>query len=101
MPCDSRKTIEVELKACNKVLMFDALTELKLRPLKLTNSTVIEFGNGEFIDCATGKATLGTFRSVNEIRQAYSRAVIRHTADRNRWKVKKGRNQNELIIQKT
>lgn len=84
MPCDSVRLTGVKLEACSPEHMLAALTDLRLSP-QLTSAGLIYFGNGESIDCKTGEAQLGRFRDVNEIKRAYSGAVVRATAKKFGW----------------
>lgn len=98
MPCDTRRTMTVDLNKCDALTMMDALNELKLRPM--LQSGLIRFGYREWIDTKTGRSELTTLRDVNEIKQAYSRAVIRRSAKQYGWKIKQGSNQNQLELQR-
>lgn len=87
MPCDSIRTIGVELEKCNAQTMLAALTDLKLSPRLAPNGHTIWFGNNEVIHCDTGKAELNQWRDIAEIKRAYSKATVFQTAKKNGWQV--------------
>lgn len=86
MPCDSVRLTGVKLEACSPEHMLAALTDLRLSP-QLTSAGLICFGNGESIDCKTGQSQLASYRDVNEIKRAYSGAVVKATARKFGWSV--------------
>jgi len=92
MPCDTVRTIAVDFGKCNQTTLLAALTEQRLGPW--TEGGLIYFGNGEWINTATGESRLASMRNVSELRAAYSTAVMKQTATRFGWKLKQtGPNQ--------
>jgi len=86
MPCDSIRLTGVQLDKCDPGHMMTALTGLKLSPwIDQATPHVINFGNGESINCKTGKGQFGTLRDLNEIKRAYSGAVVQATARKFGW----------------
>ena len=85
MPCHSIRTTSVQLDKSNVNLMLAALTDLALGPRLHADGHTIWFGRQESIDCTTGAAQLGRYRTVNEIKKAYSAAVVKATAKKFGW----------------
>jgi hypothetical protein len=98
MPCDTRRQMQVDLAKSDPLTMMDALHEMKLNPVM--RGELIYFGRGEVINTKTGKSTLAQSRNVNEIKQGYSRAVVRLSAKKAGWTVKAGAKQGELLMQR-
>lgn len=88
----------VKLEQCNADIMLQAISDLGLRPV-LANG-IISFGSNEYINTKTGESRLAFNRTANEIKQAYSRAIVQRTSKRFGWTVKQSANQNQLQILK-
>lgn len=86
MPCNTVSTVQVQLDKANVDLMQAALTALKLRPYR--QGTALMFGNGEWIDTATGKSALAPTRNPAEIKRAYSAEVVKSQARKYGWSLK-------------
>lgn len=98
MPCNSVRTMTVTLEKCNVDTMTEALRSLALCPEGTADKSIICFGNGEYINCATGEAKLAWNRNANEIKQAYSRAIVQR-AQKAGWIVKQNpNNQNQYQL---
>jgi hypothetical protein len=85
MPCDRISTFGVQLEACNANLMFAALQDLGAYPRLRADGHTIDFGNSESIDCATGQAQLSRYHTTEQIKRAYSAAVVKATAKKFGW----------------
>lgn len=86
MPCDSIRLTGVQLEKCDPGHMTNGLRSLGLSPwIDQAAPHVIHFGNGEKIDCKTGKGQFGTFRDLNEIKRAYSASIVQATAKKFGW----------------
>lgn len=86
MPCESIRTTSVALDKCSPEHMMNALRSLGLSPWQDQGQPhLIYFGSGETINCQTGQSQLGTRRDINEIKRAYSGAVVQATARKFGW----------------
>lgn len=97
MPCDSIRLTGVQLEKCNAKLMCDALIALGYSPNMHPDGHTIVFESGQTIDCATGAAQLGRYLSVNEIKRAYSAAIVKATAKKFGW-APQANNTNEEFV---
>jgi hypothetical protein len=91
--------MQVKLEKCNATVMIAALNSLNLAPRLI--GTAVHFGINEYIDAATGQARLNTNRDANEIKRAYSLAVVQQTTKRAGWTLQQAEPQQteELTFQ--
>ena len=76
--------------------LIAALADLKLAPRQA--GELIHFGNRESYNTRTGQMQLSTSRSVSEIKQAYSREVVKSQARRFGWNVRQtGANKFQIV----
>ena len=97
MPCDSIRLTAVQLEKCNSTLMVAALTDLGLSPCLDSNGHTIYFANSQSIDCATGQAKLSRYLTTEQIKRAYSAAVVKQTARKYGWSPST-KNTNEEFV---
>ena len=83
MPCDTSRLQSVTLEKCDSKTMIAALSDMGLQPILAEGK--ISFGRGEWIDCKTGQSQLAWNRTANEIKVAYSKAIVQRTAKALGW----------------
>ena len=100
MPCDSIRLTSVQLSQCNAALMVSALTELGLSPCLDSNGHTIYFANSQSIDCATGQAKLSRSLTMEQLKRAYSCAVVKQTAKKFGWAPQANNTNQEFVFNK-
>jgi hypothetical protein len=65
--------------------MMAALAELGLGPVLQADGHTIRFDSNQSIDCSTGQAQLSRYASVDQLKRAYSAAVVKATAKKFGW----------------
>lgn len=99
MPCNSVRTMAVDLGKVSPFIMESALKALSLGPQHVDANGIIRFGNREWINTRTGQSQLQTLRDVSEIKRAYSAQVVQQTAKRFGWQIKtNAQNQNKMQL---
>jgi hypothetical protein len=92
MPCDSIRTISVDLSAVGKIspeLLMAALRATGETRVFAATKTLIRFGyDGEWIDTETGKSNLSSYRNADALKQAYGAEVVKAKAKQYGWQLK-------------
>lgn len=100
MPCDSIRTISVDLSAMGRIdanLFAAAMRDIGLASAVRNGQDgkpeIVYFGSGEWINVRTGQSQLAAGRDVNAIKRAYSRQVVVSQCKRFGWAFKESTNE--------